>query len=223
MDLIDAPERLSPRTLASLRARLTAGPIVIEGAGDGVFCRGLEPSALRPGWSETLDDALADLRAVLGHLGEVPSAAVVDGDAVGGGVGLAAACALVVATPRARFALPELALGLIPAAIWPALRARCATGALVAMMTHARSVDAEHAARIGLVDVVTETPRRWLKNLDRLDPAAFTRLRALTDRVEGRAPEDARRDCEAEARAQLRDPRVLARLDRFARGEAPWT
>ena len=47
--------------------------------------------------------------------------AVVDGAAVGGGMGLAAAADIVIATPKARFALTETSLGLPPAQIAPYL------------------------------------------------------------------------------------------------------
>jgi isohexenylglutaconyl-CoA hydratase len=82
---------------------------------------------------------------------------LVDGAAVGGGMGLAAAADIVIATPRARFALTETSLGLPPAQIAPYLVARL--GARVATrlaLTGARLTGAE-AAALGLADIYSET------------------------------------------------------------------
>src|SRR6218665_2490541 len=49
----------------------------------------------------------------------VPVIAAVEGAAIGGGMGLACACDLVLATADAKFALSETSLGLIPAQIAP--------------------------------------------------------------------------------------------------------
>ncbi len=61
---------------------------------------------------------LAELFRTLSTLPR-PTIARVQGAAVGGGLGLAAACDIVVATPAASFAMPEVRLGIIPAVISP--------------------------------------------------------------------------------------------------------
>jgi isohexenylglutaconyl-CoA hydratase len=78
--------------------------------------------------------------------------AVVDGAAVGGGMGLAAASDVVIATPRARFALTETSLGIPPAQIAPYLAHRL--GEHVARrlaMTGAR-IEGREAETLGLAD-----------------------------------------------------------------------
>ena len=65
--------------------------------------------------------AMDAFASALTAIRRAPTVAFVDGDAHGGGCGLAAACDLVAATPKASFALPELLLGLVPGAILPAL------------------------------------------------------------------------------------------------------
>ena len=79
----------------------------------------MRAAAARPS-SENLDDArcLARMLQKLSML-DKPTIARVQGPAYGGGVGLIAACDIAIATRNARFALTEVRLGLIPAAIGP--------------------------------------------------------------------------------------------------------
>lgn len=220
LNRVRAPERLRLETLRPLVQALGPGPLVLEGASDGVFCLGMD---LEAALTDDAREGLAWLAEALWRLSERSlAAAVVDGDAVGGGVGLLSACTLVVATPRARFSLPELALGLTPAAIWPALRGRASRRSLIALATHACPLDAEGAARIGLVDVVTDEPARYVKNLRRIDPDAHRRLRGMSRFVEGEPDERVRASAMSEARSQLEDPAVRRRIVRYLEGDAPW-
>jgi enoyl-CoA hydratase len=85
------------------------------------------------------------------------SIAAVDGLALGGGLELALACTLRVATPRARLGLPEVKLGLIPGAggtqRLPRLVGR---GRALDLMLTGREVPADEALAIGLVDRLAE-------------------------------------------------------------------
>ncbi|MDD5297020.1 MAG: enoyl-CoA hydratase/isomerase family protein [Rhodocyclaceae bacterium] len=62
--------------------------------------------------------ALAHMLRTLAEMGK-PSIARVQGAAIGGGLGLAAACDICVASAEASFATSEVRLGLLPAAISP--------------------------------------------------------------------------------------------------------
>jgi len=121
---------------------------------------------------------------------EVPTIALVEGAAMGGGLGLAAACDVVLATRAARFGTPEVTLGLPPAQIAPfVVRRLGARTALQLLATGARlSADEAHAA--GLVDEVArdaaelrQLAASWLDRLGAAEPAA---LRA-TKRIVARA------------------------------------
>lgn len=80
-----------------------------------------------------------------------PIVARVHGPAFAGGMGLVAACDLVVASQEAEFALPETRLGLVPAMISPYLvRAMGAAQARRYMLTGER-LPAGEALRIGFV------------------------------------------------------------------------
>jgi cyclohexa-1,5-dienecarbonyl-CoA hydratase len=80
-----------------------------------------------------------------------PVMAVVDGPAIGGGSELAAFCDIVLATPRARFAQPEITLGVFPplaATIFPQI-----VGPRLAMelVLTGEPITAERARDLGLV------------------------------------------------------------------------
>ncbi len=87
---------------------------------------------------------LAELFEEMWHLGK-PIVARVQGWAMAGGLGLALACDMVVASDRARFGAPELEVGLWPYMVTvPLLRSMPPKKALEMMMT-SRVVDAEEA------------------------------------------------------------------------------
>jgi methylglutaconyl-CoA hydratase len=94
--------------------------------------------------------ALARLMRTLDELSK-PTVAVVQGPAYGGGVGLVACCDIAIAADTAKFALPEVKLGLIPAAISPyVVRAVGPRHARRYFLT-AEMFDAAEATRIGLL------------------------------------------------------------------------
>jgi polyketide biosynthesis enoyl-CoA hydratase PksH len=83
---------------------------------------------------------------------------MVDGEALAGGVGLAAACDLVVATERARFSLPEALLGLVAVNVIPYLIRRVGFQKAYDMALTTRTVNATEAHQFRLVDILTATP-----------------------------------------------------------------
>lgn len=88
-----------------------------------------------------------------------PVVAMVNGAAIGGGVGLVAACDIAVAAEGARFATSEVRLGLVPAVISPYIvRAIGARQARRYFLTAERFGAAE-AQRLGLVHEVVAAER----------------------------------------------------------------
>ena len=85
-----------------------------------------------------------------------PVIARVQGDAYGGGVGLAAACDLVIAADSVNFGLSEVRLGIVAATISPHLvRAMGARQAARDMLT-AEKFPASQARTLGLVHEITK-------------------------------------------------------------------
>ena len=87
----------------------------------------------------------------------MPSVAVINGYAFGGGLELALACTFRIATRNAKMGLPEIKLGLIPG-YGGTQRLPRAVGEARAMemILSGRTVDAEEAHRIGLVQRIVE-------------------------------------------------------------------
>ncbi|MFC4540362.1 enoyl-CoA hydratase/isomerase family protein [Halosolutus amylolyticus] len=85
--------------------------VVLEGAGERAFCAGADVSGFgdrTPGQFEqrTIFDRLADFPA--------PVIAKIEGYCLGGGLELALACDLRLASAESEFGLPEVELGLLP-------------------------------------------------------------------------------------------------------------
>ena len=117
--------------------------VFIRGAG-GTFSAGADLNWMRDaaGWSESdnRDDAMG-LAKMLKALHDIPAltVAVVEGNAMGGGAGIVAACDMAVAVEGARFAYVIEAVG--------ARRAR-------QLFLTANAFDADYAAHAGLIDLV---------------------------------------------------------------------
>jgi enoyl-CoA hydratase/carnithine racemase len=76
----------------------------------------------------------------------------VNGDAMGGGLGLVAACTFAVAADTARLGTPEIDLGIFPMMIMAVLARHVPRRRLTEMMLLGQRFDAAEAARLGLVN-----------------------------------------------------------------------
>ncbi len=91
----------------------------------------------------------------------VPTCALINGQCLGGGLELAAWCSFIVATPSARLGQPEIQLGVIAPMASVLLPWRAGGRAALDLCVTGRSVSAQEAMRLGIVDVVTEDPEAW--------------------------------------------------------------
>jgi methylglutaconyl-CoA hydratase len=90
---------------------------------------------------------------MLKALNEAPAPVIgrIHGAALGGAVGLACVCDVVVAAETARFGLTETRLGLIPATIGPYVIARMGEGRARRVFMSARIFPATEAVALGIV------------------------------------------------------------------------
>lgn len=214
--------QLDDNGIAGLARAVEAGAgarvLVIESEG-AEFCTGMdlasalarERAELQAGF-QRYADCLARLAS-----GAAATVAVVRGAASGGGVGLAAACDLVVAAPQATFALPELRFGLVPAVILPALRGRLGLHRIRRLALTGDALTAAEAEAWGLVDYVADDPKaatlRLVRKLLRARPQAVATLK----RWSGGAI-----DGPAQTAADLHDPELRNALKGLLDGgEAP--
>ncbi|SDF15240.1 enoyl-CoA hydratase/isomerase family protein [Thalassobaculum litoreum] len=134
--------------------------LLITGAGEKAFCAGADIKELmgrdlmaQKRGAEAGQATFAKIAAL-----EIPSLALINGFAFGGGLEMALACTFRMAVPTAKMGLPEIKLGLIPGyGGTQRLPRLIGEGRALEMILTGRTVDAEEALRIGLVNRLTET------------------------------------------------------------------
>ncbi|WP_186426190.1 enoyl-CoA hydratase/isomerase family protein [Cupriavidus metallidurans] len=137
---------------------------VLTGAGDKAFCTGSDLKKTMPPAesfaSSTFGQAESD-HLLAGLTTDKPLICAINGYAMGGGLELALACDIRVASENAQFALSEVRIGSIPGAggTQRLPRAIGASNAMLMLLTGDR-VDAAEALRLGLVSKVV--PREAL-------------------------------------------------------------
>lgn len=140
-------------------AKSKARALIISGAGTKAFCAGADIKELRHRHLSAQKRGAELGQAVFSKLDTLPiaSVAVINGYAFGGGLELALACTFRLATTNAKIGLPEIKLGLIPGygGTQRLPRAVGEARALEMIMT-GRTVAAEEAERIGLVNRIVE-------------------------------------------------------------------
>jgi methylglutaconyl-CoA hydratase/polyketide biosynthesis enoyl-CoA hydratase PksH len=227
-----AGNTLSPMLLSSLAdavrdaGRTDGCRLLVLRAEGPAFCRGMDFASVVSGGEDEARNSARAFQACLDELtgSPLPIVACVEGEAVGGGVGLAAACDIVIASPGATFTLPEVLIGLMPALVAPVLLRRMSAGRLNYLALASRTLDAAEAADAGLVDAVAQDVGQELhalrKRLLRSSPAAISAfkryLRALTGQ-----PADADTQPAEALLTLVREPGTLDGLRAFADGHAP--
>jgi enoyl-CoA hydratase len=163
---IDDPARRNPISLETMAELIraigdaTADPtvrvIVITGAGDKAFSAGGDLSGRfvdAPLADHDARGALADLFRAIRRCGK-PVIARVNGHAIAGGFGLAAACDIVIAVEDATFGTPEIQVGLWPMMITAVLQRLIPRRAAFELMATGRRISADEALRLGAVSRV---------------------------------------------------------------------
>ena len=166
IDRQDALNALDVGTLTELRDRLgeladaaDVRAVVLTGAGEKAFVAGADikyMSGLNPeqakGWG-----ALGHEAARLLETMPRPTIAAINGFALGGGCELALACDIRYASSRAKLGQPEINLGIVPGWGGTQRLARvCGVGVAKELILTGRTVGAEEALRIGLVNAIAD-------------------------------------------------------------------
>jgi methylglutaconyl-CoA hydratase len=139
-----------------LAGRFRPHVIVLRATGD-VFCSGAHLGEMREMGQADFQVNLAaalDMGGMFRAVRNCPAPVVarVQGPAFGGGVGLVAACDVVVASFRARFSFSEVRLGLVPGVISPLVIDRIGQASARHYFLTGDVIDGAEAHRIGLVD-----------------------------------------------------------------------
>lgn len=213
-DIIEAAEKADCRVF------------VLEGESD-VFCRGMDLEFLTQHAGEDMTAQLLLYARCVNALRTFPAAvvSVVEGEAMGGGLGLAVAADVVLASKTASFATPEVLIGLVPSMVLPVLGERMSGQKARLMAITGLRLTAEQARERGLVDVVAddaEALRRelkgLLKQLLRASPRALAKVKAVT-----RDPEvsDAIRAGAERTAKDMLELETLKAIKGFLAGERP--
>ena len=134
--------------------------VILAGRGKS-FSAGADLNWMKRAADNGIDDNLDDARTLarmLRALAEMrkPTIARVQGAALGGGMGLAAACDIAVASTKAVFATSEVRFGIIPSAISPYVLRAIGARQAYRYFQSAERIDAVRAREIGLVHEAVE-------------------------------------------------------------------
>ncbi|GAB3246509.1 enoyl-CoA hydratase/isomerase family protein [Nocardioides dilutus] len=183
----NAIDRATAQALHHLCARLEQAPrtLLLTGAG-GHFAAGADLTQMR---DRRRDDALRGINSSafdrLRRL-PMPTIALMDGYALGGGAELAYACDFRIATPRVRIGNPEAGLGILASAAgtWR-LRELVPESVAKEVLLTGRILDADAALAVGLVSEVVQpnsllaAGHRWADRIAEQVPLAVRLTKAV--------------------------------------------
>ncbi len=176
--------------------------VLFTGAGTA-FCAGADLNwmrkALTLSYEETVRDSalLADLFYTIYEYPK-PTIALVNGPAIGGGVGFAATCDVVITSEEAFFRLSEVRLGLIPAVISYFLVRKVGESRCRELMLTGRKLSAEESLEIGLSHRVVphglleQEAGGYIRRFLAAGPQALKWCKEVIERVGTHPPEEIR-------------------------------
>jgi len=190
---LNRPEERNPldqRSSAALREELRAAfadpavrSVAITGSGRA-FCAGGDLQQMGAFARMPIEESYAWPQAIVDLHKDMldapkPVVAAVNGPAYAGGMGLAGMCDIIIASDTARFAMPEVKLGLFPMIIVGHLARSLPRKLLLEMMLTGEPIDAVEAHRVGFVNRVVSPDGldaalgEYAAKFDRVSPVAL--------------------------------------------------
>ncbi len=186
-----------PRILAVAADDPKLRLLVLRSAEPGAFCAGADIGELLankddPQWRAANQTAINRAQFELTRF-PLPTIAFIDGDCIGGGCGLALACDLRVATPRARFGITPAKLGLVyPLHDVKLLTDLVGPGQAKRLLYTGSLIDAAEALRIGLVELIGDDISQFVEPILAASPHSTRQVKGFVRRVlDGQAEDDA--------------------------------
>jgi methylglutaconyl-CoA hydratase len=169
--------------------------IVLTGSGKN-FSAGADLNWMRQAAGQSFEANQQDAYALARMLYTIdscpkPVIALVNGAALGGGVGLVSCCDIVMARADAQFGLTEVKIGLIPATISPYVIRKIGEAQARRYMLTGERFDAETARRLGLVHEIGDDADAIISNLLANGPDAMADTKALIREVAHEAVDEA--------------------------------
>jgi enoyl-CoA hydratase/carnithine racemase len=195
--MTNAMFEMLPGLIAQAEAKKHVRAIVLTSARAGMFCAGadiaeLSANAHDPAWRAANQLAINVAQHKLARA-EKPTVAFIDGDCVGGGCGLALACDIRVATVRGRFGITPAKLGLVyPLHDTKLLVDLVGPGQAKRILFTGGLIGAEEALRIGLIDMIADTPEEVVSAIAVNSMHSIRQSKAMIRRIlDGQAHDDA--------------------------------
>ncbi|MBA4341246.1 MAG: enoyl-CoA hydratase [Methylibium sp.] len=168
--------------------------IVLCGAGKA-FSAGADIQWMKRASEATHEWNLEDARGFAAMLHRIavcpkPTIARVQGVALGGGVGLTAACDIAIASDDAKFAVSEARFGILPAVIGPYVINAVGPRQARRLALTASRISAAEALSMGLVhevvtlDALDAAVERWIAELLMNGPQAQAEIKKLFEQLE---------------------------------------
>jgi isohexenylglutaconyl-CoA hydratase len=172
----------------ALRDNRSVRAVVLAGAG-GTFCAGGDIKEMAAAFqSGNMNGSSGALDTMLRMVNQAPQVVVakVQGAAMGGGFGLVCVSDIAVASADARFGLPEVRLGIVPALISPYVIQRLGLTRARELMLTGRRFSGDHAKAYGLVHDVClpdDLEGHMIVLLDELRQCSSTALAACKNLI----------------------------------------
>lgn len=198
------------------------------------FCPGADLALMReclscPGDADTMVDVVIEMQHVFARLANAAfvSIAEIGGAAFGGGLELALACDLRVAANEAKLALPEVGLGLLPAAGGTQrLTALCGAAVARRLILSGETIDGIEAERLGVVQwtqpaaVLAEWTAGLAARIATKPRAALTAIKRCIAMAQFASPAGFAAEIDA-TRGLYAAPFTLERVGEFLDGRRP--
>jgi len=219
---------LIKQLLSIVSKPISASAVIITGSHEA-FCTGLDIESLVNKELNKIDikQTLLYLSELLKKIEQLPLPVIacVEGVVQGGGVGFVSVADLVIATPQAKFSLPETTFGLIPAVVFPFVVRRIGLAKARLLALGAPPFLAQVAQQIGLIDEISDDLsvllKKFLKRFQCVDQQAIGAMKKLafehftisTDYYE---------QAINKFNQLLNSETSQTRIRRFYHGETPW-
>jgi isohexenylglutaconyl-CoA hydratase len=209
-----------------------ARALVLRGAG-GAFCAGGDVGAMSdmpPAPASGPDPLVAPYRyfgEVLERLNRLPQAviAVVEGPAVGGGLGMVCCSDVVILHKSAKLGIPEPRSGFIPSQMIPFLVRRVGEGAARHLAVTGAVIGADTASEMGLANFVCKNVEKKLKEIlkevGRMEPEALATVKRLVLDCATKGDRAVMDAASTELVRLLRKPQARAGMEAFLKKKPP--
>jgi cyclohexa-1,5-dienecarbonyl-CoA hydratase len=152
--------------------------LVIAQAGDKAFSTGVD---VKDHTSDKVDEMIEVFHKIFRIMAtlDLPTLAVVNGHALGGGCEVAIFCDMVIASEKSQFGQPEIKLAVYPSMVVAWLYRLIGAKKALEMILTGDSIDAKEAERIGLINLavpeerLAEEAEKFIKRLADKSPVAL--------------------------------------------------